>query len=87
MMTILDSLQTLGKHVFWACSKLVPSYIGVSDNGNSVTSQAVPYLRDQQKIAELEKILAERDAENAAQAIEITALTTENATLKQNQTL
>ena len=88
-MTIPDSLKMLGHSVFFNCSKLVPSYIDASDNGNEVTSQVVPYLRDQQRFAALEKMLAERDAEvatltteNAVQATEIAALTTEVAALK-----
>ncbi|GMH57470.1 hypothetical protein TL16_g02386 [Triparma laevis f. inornata] len=78
-MKILDSLQMLGYNVFYNSSKLVLSYIDVSDNGNDVTSQVVPYLRDQQRFAALEKMLAERDAEVATLTTEFVTLTTENS--------
>ena len=84
-MTIPDSLQTLGKGVFLECSKLVPSSIHVSyDSDGDVidtTSDDVAHLRSQQRFAELEKMLAECDAENAALTTEVVTLTTEIAAL------
>ncbi|GMH86868.1 hypothetical protein TL16_g10676 [Triparma laevis f. inornata] len=80
----------LGYWVFDGCYNLVPSNIGVSydSDGDQVdpTSHIVAYLRTQQRIAELETMLAEGDAENsalttenAALATEVTILTTDNA--------
>ncbi|GMH88611.1 hypothetical protein TL16_g11204 [Triparma laevis f. inornata] len=76
-MTIPDSLQTLCDIDFERCYKLVPSNINPQDN-----NMVVVYIRSQQRIAELEKMLAERDATIVAQAAENAALTTENADLK-----
>ena len=51
-MTIPDSLQTVGEHVFSKCYKLVPSNIDVSeDNEVYVTSQVVGYLCTKQIIS------------------------------------
>ncbi|GMH55054.1 hypothetical protein TL16_g01807 [Triparma laevis f. inornata] len=65
-MTIPESLQTLGEDDFHKCFKLVPSHIDISNINNDVTANVVHHLRTQQRIAKLEKMLAERDAENAA---------------------
>ncbi|GMH65771.1 hypothetical protein TrLO_g14502 [Triparma laevis f. longispina] len=84
-MRIPDSLQTLGKGVFLECSKLVPSNIHVSYDSDgdviNTTSDDVAHLRFQQRFAELEKMLAECDAENAALTTEVATLTTEIAAL------
>ncbi|GMH52212.1 hypothetical protein TrLO_g7216 [Triparma laevis f. longispina] len=89
-MTIPDSLETLGEDVFWDCSKLLPLYFNekcVYDEDTAV----VVYLRMQQIIqlrtAEMEKVIAEQAAENAAltaenEALKIAALTTEAAAMK-----
>ena len=87
--TIPDSLQTLGRNAFSYCSKLVPSNIDVS-YPNDATSEIVAYLRIQQRIASLEKMVAALTTENAAQATEIVALqatqAVENATLTTENT-
>ncbi|GMH90907.1 hypothetical protein TL16_g11904 [Triparma laevis f. inornata] len=90
-MTIPDSLQTFGGWEFTECLKLVPSHIDVSDWDGSelnTTPDVIAYLRTKQRIAALEKKLAERDAENAAlnatiaeRDAEVATLATENAAL------
>jgi len=93
-MTISDSLQRLGVGAFLGCRKLVPSNIdirGYDSDGEEVpdaTTEVIAYLRTQQRIAALEKLLAERDAtiaerdaEVATLTIEVTVLTDKVATL------
>ncbi|GMH48454.1 hypothetical protein TrLO_g4545 [Triparma laevis f. longispina] len=84
-MTIPDSLQTLDEDVFRDCSSLFPSNIDVSYDieGDEVdtTSDVVAYLRTQQRIASLEKMVAALTTENATQATENAAQATEIAAL------
>ena len=52
-MRVPDSLQEFGEHVFWKCSKLVPSDIDVDGDSEAsddegVTSEVVAYLRSKQ---------------------------------------
>ncbi|GMH60654.1 hypothetical protein TrLO_g895 [Triparma laevis f. longispina] len=47
-MTIPDSLQRLGTHVFFFCSKLVPSNIIVNNTTIDSTSKVVAHFRSQQ---------------------------------------
>ncbi|GMH50508.1 hypothetical protein TL16_g00793 [Triparma laevis f. inornata] len=82
-MTIPDSLQKLGVGTFLGCHKLVPSNIdmrGYDSDGEEVpdaTTEVIAYLRTQQRIAALEKLLAERDATIAERDAEVATLTTE----------
>ena len=43
-MTIPDSLQTIGKEVFFNCFMLVPETIDVENKRGDATSEVIPYL-------------------------------------------
>ena len=49
-MTIPDSLQTFGRHIFYECSKLVPSNIIVNDKAIESTSEVVAHLRSEMSL-------------------------------------
>ncbi|GMH51017.1 hypothetical protein TrLO_g12743 [Triparma laevis f. longispina] len=79
---IPDSLQTLGKTVFLKCSKLVPSYIDVSNENNDTTSEVLKYLYEKMKSDHMAKdikkiIVALKSSATADQTTKIASLEAE----------